>query len=75
MPQRSRCSGAPSYALQNARITWNSPRGDWEAALFGTNLANERAIQSKLNFLGLFGSLQTTFVRPREYGVSLRKSF
>jgi iron complex outermembrane recepter protein len=66
---------APSYALHNARFTWNSPRGEWEAALFGTNLTDKRAIQSKLNFLTLFGSLQTTFVRPREYGVSLRKSF
>src|SRR5690606_23623376 len=49
---------APSYSLHNARITWTSADDSWEASLFGTNITDERAIQSKLNFLNLFGSLQ-----------------
>ncbi|MBN1240532.1 MAG: TonB-dependent receptor [Gammaproteobacteria bacterium] len=66
---------APSYSLHNARITWISSDESWEASLFGTNITDERAIQSKLNFLNLFGSLQTTFVRPEEWAMSIRKRF
>jgi iron complex outermembrane receptor protein len=66
---------APSYSLHNARLTWVSPDQSWEASLFGTNITDERAIQNKLNFLNLFGTVQTTYVRPEEWALSLKKRF
>ena len=65
----------PAYTLANARITWLSPNGDWEAALFGTNITDERAVQSKLDFLTLFGTVQTTYVRPEEWALAIKKRF
>lgn len=65
----------PSFALHNARVTWVSPDESWEASLFGTNITDERAVQSVLSFLNLFGTVQTTYVRPEEWGLTIRKSF
>ena len=65
----------PSYSLHNARITWVSPDQSWEASLFGTNITDERAMQSKLSFLNLFGTVQTTYVRPEEWALTLKKRF
>jgi iron complex outermembrane receptor protein len=66
---------APAYTLVNTRLTWTSADTSWEASLFGTNVTDERAIQSKLNFLNLFGTMETTYVRPEEWGTSIRKRF
>jgi iron complex outermembrane receptor protein len=66
---------APAFSLHNARVTWTSPDDSWEAALFGTNVTDERAIQSKLNFLNLFGTVQTTYVRPEEWALAIKKRF
>ncbi|HEU4619472.1 MAG TPA: TonB-dependent receptor [Gammaproteobacteria bacterium] len=66
---------APAYTLHNARIAWTSSDNSWEAALFGTNITDERAIESKLNFLNLFGTVETTYVRPAEWAVSVKKRF
>jgi iron complex outermembrane receptor protein len=66
---------AAAFSLHNARVTWISPDGSWEAALFGTNITDERAIQSKLNFLNLFGTVQTTYVRPEEWALGIKKRF
>jgi iron complex outermembrane receptor protein len=66
---------SPAHTLTNARITWISPDGTWEAALFGTNITDERAIQSKLNFLNLFGTIETTYVRPEEWAMSIKRRF
>ena len=66
---------APAFGLHNARLTWMSPDDTWEAALFGTNITNERAITSKLNFLNLFGTVETTYIRPAEWAMSIKKRF
>jgi iron complex outermembrane receptor protein len=66
---------SPAHTIGNARITWISADDTWEAALFGTNITDERAIQSKLNFLNLFGTIQTTFIRPEEWAMSIKKRF
>ena len=66
---------APAFALHNARITWSSPEDTWEASLAGTNITNERAITSKLNFLNLFGTVETTYVRPAEWAMTIKKRF
>ena len=36
---------------------------------------DERAIQSKLNFLNLFCTVQTTYVRPEEWALAIKKRF
>jgi iron complex outermembrane recepter protein len=66
---------SPAYTLVNTRLTWVSADNSWEASVFGTNITDERAIQSKLNFLNLFGSIQTTYVRPEEWGLTIRRQF
>jgi iron complex outermembrane receptor protein len=66
---------SPAHTIGNARITWISSDNTWEAALFGTNITDERAIQSKLNFLNLFGTIQTTYIRPEEWAMSIKKHF
>jgi len=66
---------APAFGLHNARVTWMSADGVWEAALFGTNITNETAITSKLNFLNLFGTVETTYVRPAEWALSIKRRF
>jgi iron complex outermembrane receptor protein len=65
----------PAYSLHNARVSWVSPDQSWEASLFGTNITDERAVQSILSFLTLFGTVQTTYVRPEEWALTIRKHF
>ncbi len=66
---------APSFTLVNARVTWQSPDQSWDVALFGTNITDERAIQSKLNFLAVAGTIETTYVRPEEWAMTVRRRF
>jgi iron complex outermembrane receptor protein len=65
----------PAYSLHNARVSWVSPDQSWEASLFGTNITDERAVQSILSFLTLFGTVQTSYVRPEEWALTIKKSF
>jgi len=68
-----------SHSLINARLTWemssNIMGGGWEAAVFGTNLTDKRILVSGLQALNSFGTAEGHFNRPREWGVSIRKSF
>ncbi len=66
----------PGYTVANARLTWRSATGGWEAALDVTNFTN------KLYYLTTFdlsatggGSVQGQPGMPREWTVSLKKSF
>jgi outer membrane receptor protein involved in Fe transport len=61
----------PSYGLLNARIAYIAGSGKWEAAVFGTNLTDERYTTG-----GFFSPLllvdDGTIGRPREAGVSFK---
>jgi iron complex outermembrane receptor protein len=65
---------AGDYGLVNARLQYTPPGARWEAALFGTNLTDERVING-----GFYGSIWeldwSTVDRPREVGVELKMSF
>jgi hypothetical protein len=66
---------AGENGLVNARIAYVPPgRANWELALFGTNLTNERVIDG-----GFYGSIWeldwSTVGRPREAGLQLKVSF
>ena len=65
------------YTLVNARLTWNSPDEDWQAALEFNNITDE------LYYLNLFDQHQTTSVGqvianpglPFTWGISIKRYF
>jgi iron complex outermembrane receptor protein len=66
----------PAMTMLNARITWESSDRGWSVAGFVTNLSNKYYYQSFLD-LRAFGEGQMSAQpgEPREWGVSLRKTF
>lgn len=60
------------FTLFNARATYESPDGAWRLAVFGTNLADETY---KTFAFGAFGIVTSYYGAPREWGVSLSRSF
>jgi iron complex outermembrane receptor protein len=65
---------AGEYGILNARIAYEPPGGNWEVAVFGTNLLDEYVING-----GFYGSIWeldwSTVGRPREAGVQMRVFF
>jgi len=64
----------PGYDLFGARIGYTSPDQLWQAAVFGSNLSDERYMVSG-NASSGFGLKEASFGRPREWGVSLSRKF
>jgi iron complex outermembrane receptor protein len=60
------------FTLLNARATYESADGAWRLAVFGTNLGEETY---KTFAFGAFGIVTSYFGAPREWGVSLSRSF
>jgi iron complex outermembrane receptor protein len=58
----------------NARLTYSPAAGNWDVALFGTNLTDEYQLNSGF-FHGIWGYDFATVGRPREYGASLTFRF
>jgi iron complex outermembrane receptor protein len=56
--------------VMNLRLTYEPPNANWNMALFGTNLGNERMINSGF-FHGIWGFDFATVGRPREFGLQL----
>jgi iron complex outermembrane recepter protein len=69
-----RASQAP-YALFNARITWENADRDLSAAIFATNLTDKLYSTGKLDFYSNFSTVESSFGRPREVGISVKKKF
>jgi iron complex outermembrane receptor protein len=65
----------PAHTLLDARLTWESSNQGWAIALFGTNLTDEEYFHGKLSLVGVLGREQGNVARPREWGVSLKRSF
>jgi len=63
----------PSYWLWNGRVSLFSA-SDWEVALWGKNLADERYVTQGVDNLSL-GIGFRVYGAPRTYGVSFTKSF
>ncbi len=63
------------YALANARITWENADRDFQVAVFGTNITNKRYAVGKLDFYNSFSTVEASWGRPREWGVSVKKRF
>jgi iron complex outermembrane receptor protein len=66
---------AGDYGLLGARVVYRPAASDnWELAVFGTNLTDERVING--GFYGPIWELDfSTVARPREFGVSLSVDF
>ena len=61
--------------LTNFRVTWTSPGHAWDAALFCTNCSNVRTTSGIFDTLTLTGRASVTYVRPAEWGVSVKRAF
>jgi iron complex outermembrane recepter protein len=60
--------------IVNARLAYSPPKANWNIAVFGTNLTDERLINSGF-FHGIWGFDFATVGRPREGGVSFNFKF
>jgi iron complex outermembrane receptor protein len=65
----SRLSG---YTLVNGRLTWNA-NAPWQVALFVTNLADRHYLNNL--FPAASGFIEGVPARPREWGLSVRRTF
>ena len=73
--QNTEMIAAPGYSLFNARLTYMNDAGNWEMALFVTNLTDKAYIASAYQTLTSFGTANLIYGRPREWGLSVKKRF
>ena len=65
-----------AYTLANARITWRNPGKDLSIALSVTNLFDKYYYSSKFDLTGAgAGAISGSPGRPREFAVTVRKTF
>jgi iron complex outermembrane receptor protein len=64
----------PGFDIVNAYASFTTQSEQWEVALFGTNLTDERYRLSGNSSVG-FGLAESTFAAPREWGVTLKYRF
>jgi iron complex outermembrane receptor protein len=65
----------PSYGLVNARLTWRPIDGKWTLSGAVTNLGNKLYYTQKFDGLTSFGTATGQVGMPREFTVSIRRSF
>lgn len=67
----------PGYTVANARLTWKSVEKDWEVALEVTNLTDKLYYTSNadLSFIPSIGFAWNSPGRPREWALSVKRSF
>ena len=65
----------PARTVANARLTYRSPRDDWELALEVTNLTDKYYAVTMDDSLATAGYMSIGPARPREWMVSLRRNF
>jgi iron complex outermembrane receptor protein len=64
-----------SYTLVNARLTWESADEAWEVALESTNLTDEYYYVTIFDLWGPAGYIHGQPSRPREWAMTVRRSF
>lgn len=66
----------PSYGLLNAHLTWEAPQGGWSLTFEATNLTDKKYFVNKFSLLNFgLGTLEGQPGTPREWAITLRKSF
>ncbi|MCF8475317.1 MAG: TonB-dependent receptor [Emcibacter sp.] len=63
-----------SYTLLNGRITWDSADDAWQVAAYILNITDKKYFTSAES-IPAFGIRNAVFGRPREWGVSVSRSF
>jgi iron complex outermembrane recepter protein len=74
-PQNELISMQSGYGILNARLTWQSERGGWQASLFLSNLTAKLYYVTEQNLLSTYDTVTGQPGRPREVLFSVRKSF
>jgi len=64
-----------AHSIVNARIAFEDPDNGWVLAVFVTNITDVRFVESGLSAITSFGTEEGFFNRPREWGVSIKKTF
>ncbi len=64
-----------AHSIFNARLSYQMLQGQWEISLFGSNLTDKRFINSASSDLNSFGFSEAIYNRPREWGLSIKKTF
>lgn len=64
-----------AHTLLDARLTWESADRGWSMALFGTNLTDEVYFHGMLSLVTVLGREQGNVAPPRQWGLSLKRSF
>lgn len=64
-----------SYTLANARISYRTPSEDWEMIFGVTNLTDKHYYTSAFDIAGISGESSFSVARPREWYVTMRRSF
>ena len=65
----------PGYHLLNARMTWVSPEEEWSASFYVLNLTDKYYFHGKLSLIGVLGREQGNPAAPREWGLTVRRTF
>jgi iron complex outermembrane receptor protein len=63
------------YTVVNGRITWRSSAETWEVAVEGTNLTDEYYYVTLFDLYGPAGYIHGQPSRPREYAMTVKRSF
>ncbi len=63
------------YALANARLTWRSEDEKWQASLEVTNLFDKYYYLTSFDLHALSGTASAAPGRPREWAITVRRSF
>lgn len=64
----------PSHTIYDARLVYQPTDSTWKVTFWGKNLGDERVIVSG-DANPAIGFIEANFNRPREYGVTFKKSF
>ncbi len=64
-----------AHSIVNGRISFEDLDNGWELAVFMTNITDIRVVQSGVSAITSFGTEEGFFNRPREWGVSVKKTF
>lgn len=64
-----------SYTMTNVRLSWMSEDEQWELALIGRNLSDERAGIQGFDLATLCGCNEVSYRAPRWYGFNVKYAF
>ena len=65
----------PGYTLANARLTWKNPKEDLSISLEVTNLFDKYYFINKFDLSGLAGIISGQPGKPREWALTVKKTF